>query len=42
MGSYKRITEAATEDLAAIPGLGPELARQVHDQLHEKDRQTAE
>ena len=39
MGSYKRITEATIEELAAIPGIGPELARQIHGQLHEKDRQ---
>jgi len=33
MGSLKRIALATVEELAAIPGIGPELARQIHDQL---------
>ncbi|MCL1981331.1 MAG: excinuclease ABC subunit UvrC [Proteobacteria bacterium] len=33
LGSFKRIAGATVAELAAVPGIGPELARQVHDQL---------
>ena len=33
LGSYKRITEATIEELAAVPGIGPELAGQIHGRL---------
>ena len=33
LGSFKRIAGATVEELAAITGIGPELARQIHDQL---------
>jgi len=31
--SLKRIREASVDELAAVPGFGPELARRVHEQL---------
>lgn len=34
LGSFKRILEADVAELAATPGIGPELARQIHHQLH--------
>lgn len=34
LGSLKRITEAGIEELAQVPGIGPELARQIFQQLH--------
>jgi len=35
MGSIKRIEEASVESLAAIDGIGPGLARQIYDHLHQ-------
>jgi excinuclease ABC subunit C len=37
LGSYKRIQEAAVEELAAVPGIGPKLARSIYSQLHGED-----
>ncbi|WP_448873717.1 excinuclease ABC subunit UvrC [Desulfobulbus propionicus] len=37
LGSLKRITEANLEDLAQVPGIGPELARQIFQQLHSNE-----
>ena len=34
LGSLKRVTEAGIEELAKVPGIGPELAKQIHHQLH--------
>jgi excinuclease ABC subunit C len=34
LGSFKRVTEAGVEELAAVPGIGAELARQIYRQLH--------
>jgi excinuclease ABC subunit C len=34
LGSFKRVQEAGIDDLAAVPGIGPELARQLYAQLH--------
>ncbi|MDD2466697.1 MAG: excinuclease ABC subunit UvrC [Desulfobulbus sp.] len=34
LGSLKRIIEARIEDLAQVPGIGAELARQIYNQLH--------
>ena len=33
-GSVKRLIEAGLGELTAVPGIGPELARQIHRQLH--------
>jgi len=32
-GSVRRLTAATTETIAALPGIGPALARQIHDAL---------
>jgi excinuclease ABC subunit C len=37
IGSFKRIMDAGVEDLAAVPGIGKELARQIHQQLHQEN-----
>jgi len=37
LGSFRRVLEADIEELAATPGIGPELARQIHEQLHRHD-----
>jgi len=37
LGSFKRIQAAGLEDLAAVAGIGPELARQIYSQLHPDD-----
>lgn len=34
LGSVKRLTEAGLAELTAVPGIGPELARQIYRQLH--------
>ncbi len=34
LGSLKRISEAGVEELAQVPGIGPELAQQIFTQLH--------
>lgn len=34
LGSVRRIMEASVEDLSAVPGIGKELARQMHSALH--------
>lgn len=34
LGSVKRVLEAEVEELAAVPGIGPELARRMFRQLH--------
>jgi len=36
LGSLKRIELAAIEELAKVPGIGPELAKKIWRQLHEK------
>jgi excinuclease ABC subunit C len=33
-GSLTRLRNAPVEDIAAVPGIGPDLARAVHDSLH--------
>lgn len=35
LGSFKRILAAGVEDLAEVPGIGRELARQIYQQLHQ-------
>ena len=40
LGSFKRVLAAGTEELATVPGIGPELARQIYEQLHPKDHET--
>ncbi len=40
LGSVKRVSEAGLEELAAVPGIGPELARQIYRQLHGDDHGT--
>ncbi len=40
LGSIKRMTEAGVEELAAVPGIGLELARQIHTHLHPEDHGT--
>ena len=40
LGSFKRVTEAGVEELAAVPGIGPELARLIYRQLHGEDHGT--
>lgn len=40
LGSFKRVLAAGIEELAAVPGIGPELARQIYEQLHPKDHGT--
>jgi excinuclease ABC subunit C len=37
LGSLKRIAEANLEDLAQVPGIGPELARQIFQRLHSNE-----
>ncbi len=37
LGSVKRVTEAGIDQLAEVPGIGPELARTVYRQLHGED-----
>ncbi|WP_338033239.1 excinuclease ABC subunit UvrC [Desulfobulbus alkaliphilus] len=37
LGSFKRIQKADVAKLAATPGIGPELARQIYEQLHRHD-----
>jgi excinuclease ABC subunit C len=34
MGSLKRVKEATVEELAALKGIGPELARTIYDHFH--------
>jgi len=41
LGSVKRILEADITTLAAIPGIGPELSRQIYEQLHQGDQHGA-
>ncbi|GIU96711.1 MAG: UvrABC system protein C [Actinomycetota bacterium] len=33
-GSLARIRQAGVDEIAAVPGIGPALARTIHDQLH--------
>ncbi len=40
LGSLKRVIEAGIDELAGVPGIGPELARQIHSQLHREDHGT--
>ncbi|MDR2549219.1 MAG: excinuclease ABC subunit UvrC [Desulfobulbus sp.] len=42
MGSFKRIAGATVEELAAVAGIGPELARQIHDRLRGENDHAAE
>ncbi|WP_310599592.1 excinuclease ABC subunit UvrC [Desulfobulbus sp.] len=42
LGSFKRIAAATVEELAAVPGIGPELARQIHDRLRGENGHAAE
>jgi excinuclease ABC subunit C len=34
-GSLARLRDATIEEIAATPGIGPELARSIHDRLHD-------
>ncbi len=34
LGSLKRVREATVEDLTAVKGIGPELAREIYDHFH--------
>jgi len=34
MGSLKRVKEASVDQLAEVPGIGPELAQSIHDKLN--------
>ncbi len=36
LGSLKRILEADVAELTEVPGIGPELARHIHEQLHQE------
>ena len=38
-GSMKRLAKASLQDLTAVPGVGPKLARQLHSYLHGQDSQ---
>jgi excinuclease ABC subunit C len=38
-GSFKRVLEAGVEELAAVPGIGHELARQIYRQMHGEEDQ---
>lgn len=40
LGSVKRIVEADIEELAAVTGIGPELAGKIHRQLHGEEHAT--
>jgi excinuclease ABC subunit C len=40
LGSLKRILEANVTELAEVPGIGPELARHIHQQLHQEKHET--
>ena len=40
LGSLRRVAEADLDTLAAVPGIGPELARQIHTSLHGEDHGT--
>jgi len=37
LGSFKRVSEAGIEELANVPGIGPELAEKIYRQLHGTD-----
>ncbi|ADW16628.1 Excinuclease ABC subunit C [Desulfobulbus propionicus DSM 2032] len=39
LGSVRRIAEAGIEELAEVPGIGPELAKQIYSQLHGADHE---
>ena len=41
LGSFKRIAEATVEELAAVPGIGPELARQIQARLRGENSHAA-
>lgn len=41
LGSVKRVLEADLDTLAAIPGIGPELSRQIYRQLHQEEQHGA-
>ena len=40
LGSLRRVAEADLDTLAAVDGIGPELARQIHTSLHGDDHGT--
>ena len=40
LGSLRKVIEADLETLAAVDGIGPELARQIHTSLHGEDHGT--
>jgi excinuclease ABC subunit C len=40
LGSLRKVMEADQETLAAVDGIGPELARQIHASLHGEDHGT--
>lgn len=42
LGSVKRVVAADIDTLAAIPGIGPELSRQIYRQLHPENLQPDE
>lgn len=42
MGSLTRIREASEEKLTRVPGIGPELAREIRHHFHQDTQQTGE
>lgn len=38
LGSYKRICNATPSEIAEVPGIGPGLARAIHEQLNKKNK----
>jgi excinuclease ABC subunit C len=40
MGSLKRVLEAGVEELTSVPGIGPDLARDIYRQLHGEEHGT--
>ncbi len=40
LGSFKRVSEAGVEELAAVQGIGKELAQQIFTRLHPEDHGT--
>ncbi|MGI6657547.1 MAG: excinuclease ABC subunit UvrC [Desulfobulbus sp.] len=41
LGSVKRVRQASIDELAQVPGIGPELARSIHSQLHQDEESSA-
>jgi excinuclease ABC subunit C len=40
-GSLARLQRATEEEIRATPGIGPEVAKNIHDRLHREDRVSA-